>query len=400
MGVSRSAQFGDRSLFPTLEARAYLNHAAVSPPSSAVRDAVSEVIDAYAMKGVGAVLHFVEERETLRGQLASLVGAEPGEIGFVSNTTHGVAAVALSHPWKTGDTILLFEGEFPTNITPWQRAAERHGLGLKWCPLDPFLRSHEEGMAEFERRLTPEVAMVAVSAVQFQTGLRMPLEAMARLCADRDVALFVDAIQACGSVPINVDWGIDYLSCGGHKWLMGLEGAGFLYVRDKRAQAWDPVFAGWLSHEEPLRFLFEGKGHLRYDRELRRRADVVEAGAQNAVGYAALGASVSLLSSLGVQSIHAHINAYLDRIEPELVHRGFRSMRSAEQSARSGILSLRPPDGVDGGQLVNHLGDEGVAVTFPDGFVRLSPHWPNSLAETGSVLEAFDVSLTRQRSNP
>ena len=254
-------------------------------------------------------------------------------------------------------------------------------------------------MLEFERLLGTGIAMVAVSAVQFQTGLRMPIEDISRLCSERNVALFVDAIQACGSVPVDVSWGIDYLSCGGHKWLMGLEGAGFLYVREERAQAWDPAFAGWLSHEEPLRFLFEGQGHLRYDRALRRRADVVEAGAQNAVGYAALGASVSLLSALGVEAIHAHINDYLDRVEPELIDRGFRSLRSPDVLGRSGILSLRPPEGIDGGHLVSSLGEQGVAVTFPDGYVRLAPHWPNALSEAGLVLETFDSCLARLRSN-
>src|SRR5690606_30897796 len=112
------------------------------------------------------------------------------------------------------------------------------------------------------------------------------------------------------------------------KWLMGLEGAGFLYVRPDRAAALEPRVAGWLGHEQGLDFLLHGPGHLRYDRPLKRSADVVEGGACNAVGYAALEAAVDLIASLGVEAIHAHANTYLDALEPALVDRGFESLRS------------------------------------------------------------------------
>jgi selenocysteine lyase/cysteine desulfurase len=398
--VSSAPSFGDRSLFPELEAKVYLNHAAISPPSTAVKEALQGVVATYARHGVNAVRPFVEERDELRSRLGTLIGADSTEIGFVPNTSQGVVAAALSHPWNPGDQIVLFQGEFPTNVTPWQRAAQRYGLEIKWCPLTPFESSPEEGMQALEEIISPAVAMIAVSAVQFQTGLRMPLEALGALCRARGIALFVDAIQGCGAVPIDVGWGIDYLSCGGHKWLMGVEGAGFFYARQSRTQLWEPPFAGWLSHEEPLSFLFEGAGHLRYDRPLRRQADVVEVGAQNALGYAALGASLGLIESLGVPAIYAHINSYLDCLEPALIERGFHSKRTRLVSGRSGILSVIPPERLDGGMLTQSLAEEGVAVTFPDGHLRFAPHWPNSLDEVSGVIEALDRCVTRQVAKP
>ena len=64
-------RMGDRSLFPTLAAKAYLNHAAISPPSEPVRAAVARLLEDYAREGVGAFPRWQEQRERLRGKLAA-----------------------------------------------------------------------------------------------------------------------------------------------------------------------------------------------------------------------------------------------------------------------------------------------------------------------------------------
>ena len=390
--MTELAQLGDRSLFPDLEARAYLNHAAVSPVSSAVRHAVTAALDDYARRGVGAIGAWIEQRTRLRGKLAALIGARPEEIAFVPNTTSGVTDIALCFPWQRRDRVVLFTGEFPANVTPWQRAAELHHLETTFLSLEPFARSADEGLESLRVELARGVRLVAVSLVQFQTGLRMPVEAMAKLCQKHGAQLFVDGIQGVGAVPIDVERsGVDYLACGGHKWLMGLEGAGFLYVRQKRAAQLRPHVAGWLSHRNGLSFLFEGSGHLRYDRPIKQTAEFVEGGAYNTLGYAGLEASVDLLAQVGIDSIHAHANAYLDVLEPLLVERGFQSLRSSSSDARSCILGTIPPEGRPVTELHRALAARGIAVTIPDGVLRFAPSWPNSVAEIPGVMAAIDA---------
>ena len=388
------ARMGDRSLFPDLEPFAYLNHAAISPPSLAVRDAVHAILDDYLRRGVSALPTWLAQRERLRDKLASLIGGAASDVAFVPNTTRGVTDVALCLPWEPGDRILLLEGEFPANVSPWQRAAERFGLEIAWLPVAAFEESHEAGVAALCDALDRGVRLVAVSAVQFQTGLRMPVAELARACHERGAELFVDAIQGCGVVPLDVVAdGIDYLSCGGHKWLMGPEGTGFLYVEAERAAALRPLVAGWLSHEDGLRFLFEGAGHLRYDRPVKRSAAMVEGGAYNGLGLAGLEASVDLILALGVHAIHQHVQAYLDPLEAGLRSRGFASARAARPEARSGILSVRPPEGLTVQALQGALSARGVAVTIPDGWLRFAPHWPNAPGEVPRVLAALDEVL-------
>lgn len=380
--------------FDDLEAPAYLNHAAVSPHNRPLRRAVQQVMDDYGRKGMGAFGPWLARREALRGQLGALMGAPAESIGFVPNTTAGVIAVAQGIEWRAGDVIVLFEEEFPANTTPWQLAAEQYGLEIRWVPMTPFLRSHEEGLAALRQALRGGVRLVAVSAVQFRTGLRMPLRDIAGLAHDAGGEVFVDGIQALGGTPLDADEdGFDYLSAGGHKWLMGAEGAGVLYVHPKRAAALQHRLAGWLGHEQPFDFLMRGPGHLRYDRPLRQGVDVVEQGTQNLLGYVALEASVGALSALGVDAIYSHVGSYLDALEQPLCELGFRSLRDQNRAGRSTLLCLEVPQGVDAVRLHACISQRGVVSAIPDGVLRLSPHWHNSLDETPMVCRAIEASL-------
>lgn len=386
--VSKVA-LGDRALFPELESFAYLGHAAVSPASSEVRRAVAAVADDYARHGFGAFGRWLEQRERLRARIARLINASTADVGFVASTTISVVDIALSLPWKAGERIVCFRGEFPANVTPWQQAARTFGLEV--CFLDADAFRTDEGLALLEEELARGVRLVAVSAVQFATGLRMPLEAIAERAHAAGAEVFVDAIQATGAVPVDVAQSkVDYLGCGSHKFLMGLEGAAFLYVRPDRMASLVPRTAGWLSHEEPLRFLTEGAGHLRYDRPIRGDVTYFEGGAQNGVGLAALEAALAPIEALGVPRIFEHVQGYLDELEAGLLERGFRSERSAEPSRRSATLSVVPPAELELNRLASGLSARGVVVSTPDGRLRFAPHWPNALDEVPRVLAALD----------
>jgi selenocysteine lyase/cysteine desulfurase len=389
------ARLGDRSLFPDLGPAAYLNHAGASPPSLPVGRAVTELLAAYAASGARAVATALAVRARLREKLGRLLGVRSADVALTSGTTHGVQAIALSFPWRRGDRVVLFDGEFPANVTPWQRAAELFGLEIAFLPLSLFEQSAGAGLGELEAALRRGARLVAVSAVQFRTGLAMPIAEMAALCARHGAELFVDAIQALGAVPFDAaGLGVDYAAGGGHKWLMGVEGAGVLYVRPERVNALRPALAGWLSHADPVSFLTEGGGHLRYDRPIRHEASLFEAGSAGTLAQAALDASLGLLLDLGIPAIHAHANRYLDRLEPVLQSRGFSSLRSRDPAGRSCILSAAPPPGHDPRRIREGLARAGVVVAIPDGLVRFAPHWPNDAdREIERVAAALDAVL-------
>jgi cysteine desulfurase / selenocysteine lyase len=395
-----AAILGDRSLYPNLQARAYLAYAATAPVSSAVQAAVNRVLDSYAQRGNVAFLEWLERREQLRGQLGTLINAPAADIAFTSGTTRGISDLALSLPWQRGQRIALFEAEFPANVTPWQRAAELYGLGIDFVPMSRALDDEDSFLRPLTQLLQRGTRLVAVSAVQFQTGLRMPLARIAELCQTHGAELCVDAIQACGVVPVDVSrTGIDYLVCGAHKWLLGPEGAGFVYARPERARALLPRTAGWLSHEDGTSFLFAGPNQLRYDRPLKQNVQMLEGGSSSTLGFAALEAAIEPLLSLTQAAILQHVWRYHDALEPAIVARGFHSLRTARLDGRSGILSFRPPERIAAGDLVMELRSRGVFASMPDGLFRLAPHFPSSLSEIETVLGALDEALTALRSH-
>lgn len=391
-GESVKARLGDRSLFPDLQAKSYLAHAAISPLSAPVKARVDELTTDYARLGVEALPRWLKERARLRESLAATIGARPEDVGFSQSTTPGVVWVANAIDWKRGDRVLLFEGEFPANVTPWQQAARTYGLELVTIPSAPFFESADAGLAAVERELAKGARLVAVSEVRFQDGLRMPTAALGRLAHRHGAELFVDAIQALGAVPVDVAE-IDYLATGAHKFLMGLEGAGFVYVAPSRIGALVPRLAGWLGHEDALSFLFEGPGHLRADRPFRASADVIEQGAQSGASLAALQASVEILDALGPGRIFDHVQSLHDALEPALLEMGFRSLRAGDPSSRSASLCVLPPPGVDVRALHRGLLSRGVVASIPDGFLRFAPHWPNASAEVPFVIESLHSAL-------
>lgn len=390
------ATLGDRALYPELE-DVYLGWAAIAPASTLVRAQVGAFLSDYAKGGLSGFGRWLGQRARLKERAAAFVGADASDLAFCQSTTQGIIALARSIDWKPGDRVILFDGEFPANVTPWQRVAVDFGLELVTVPLAPFFRSHEEGLAALSHELRKGARLVAVSAVQFQSGLRMPIEAIAKASHAAGAEIFVDAIQALGVVPFDVgrgtDAAIDYAATGGHKWLAGLEGAGFVYVAPERVAALEPRMAGWLSHEGALDFLLAGSGHLRYDRAVRKSADFLEPGAQSHIGLAALEAGLAPLQHLGPGAILAHVQTLHDRYEAIFRDHGFGSLRTEEPEGRSGILSFECPEGVDPIALQHGLRDHGIVVAIPDGLIRVAPHWPNDLAECERVAKALSELL-------
>ena len=394
-----SATLGDRGLYPELQAKAYLAYAATAPVSSAVKAVVNRVLDGYAARGNVAFFEWIEQRERLRQKLGQLIGAAPQDIALTSGTTRGISDLALCFPWKTGDRVVLFDGEFPANVSPWQRAAELFGLRIDFVPMASAIEDEDSVLEPLARFLERGVRLVAVSAVQFQTGLRMPLERIAALCQRHGAELCVDAIQACGAVPLDVAaLGVDYLACGAHKWLLGPEGVGFIFARPERAKALIPRTAGWLSHEDGTTFLFAGPGQLRYDRPIKQTLQMLEGGSSSTLGFAALEAAIDPLLALTPAAILAHLGRYHDAAEPGFVERGFRSLRAPRAAGRSGILSFQPPPGISATDLVMQLRQRGVFASMPDGLLRLAPHFPNALSEIETLIPALDEALTALRS--
>ena len=160
---------------------------------------MNAVIAGQAQHGVAAIKVLTKTRGHPGGG-GLLLGVLAANIALVSNTSTAISRVAASIPWQTGDAIVCLRGEFPANTTPWQQAAREHGLRIVWLDANDFRT--DDGLNRLDDALSNHrVRLVAVSAVQFSTGLRMPVESMTDIAHRHGAAVFVDAIQRWGPRP-------------------------------------------------------------------------------------------------------------------------------------------------------------------------------------------------------
>jgi len=369
-----------RELFPDLQYSAYINHASVSPLNARAMAAMNRLMRRYAQVGVKAWGESVACRDRLREKLAALIGASAGDIGLVSNTSQGLQIVAQEYPWRSGDRLVLFRGEFPGNVVPWLQAAERFGLEPIWLDLDDLA----ERSPAFQDAMARKPRLLAISWVQYQTGRTQSMAALSRLRDEFGVHLCVDAIQGLGPRTLDLaETPVDFIACGGHKWLMSPEGVGFMYIHPDRIGEMNPVLAGWLSQESPIDFLVEGGGLVDYRKPMRRSADRVEAATLNSFGFAGMEASIDLFLEIGPAWIEERVGALV-----RLCREGLRELGAplCDRDVDAGIVSFKPPAEFMK-RYARGLERRGVIVATPDGHVRASPHFYNDENDVARFLD-------------
>ena len=143
------------------------------------------------------------------GAAARLIGARD-EIALVKNTSEGIATVAMGLDWRPGDKIVCFREEFPANFLPWQRLASK-GVEIEALSIEDPLDRVDQACRG--------ARLLAVSYVNYLSGIRVDLKAFGEICRRQGCFYFVDAIQGMGAFPIDVEaTGIDALAADGHKW--------------------------------------------------------------------------------------------------------------------------------------------------------------------------------------
>ena len=368
-----SLSLGYRDAFPACEGRTYLNCAAVAPGSTRVRAAINAWLDDHVAQGNMASGQWWTRAAEARARTAALIGASPKEVAFVRSTSHGLAMVAEGLDWRPGDEVAVASAiEYPSNVYAWKHLADR-GVRLR------EIRAVDGAVTPeaVEDAIGPRTRLVAVSSVQFASGHRTDVDAIGRLCRDRDVLFVVDAIQQAGAFPIDVKAsGIHAMAACSHKWMLGLLGIGFLYVdRDLLARL-RPVLVGWHSVEDP--FAFDG---TRFD--LRSDASRLEEAAPSFPLVYGLGAAVEMLLDAGVADVASHITGLLDRAANALEAIGCEVSPAPEH--RAGILMIKPAADVDA--LAEACAERNIAVSVRRGRLRLSPHLYNNEDDVDALVE-------------
>jgi selenocysteine lyase/cysteine desulfurase len=367
-----------RNLFPITESCHYLNHAAVSPTSTRVRDTVKAWMDDLTLHGMANVVDWVRRERDTRVSAARILGATPDEIAFVRSTSHGLGTFAEGLSWQVGDEVAVCtQLEYPANVYPWMHLADRGVVLRSIEPTDGGVTA-----AAVADVLGPRTRLVSVSSVEFATGVATDLEAIGSLCRERGVLFCVDGIQSVGAFPLDVVKAkIDFLSADSHKWQLGLPGIGVAFVRRDVLPLLRPSVVGWKSTKTPLDF-----DHLNF--ELRDDAAKLEEGTQSFATILGLGSALTLLEEVGIDRIAAHIADWLDEAHQALAAAGLDP--APERALRKGILTFRPPAGT-AEEFAAHAQQSGVMLSSRRGRVRISPHFYSDERELAALLALIRI---------
>ncbi|HLI06208.1 MAG TPA: aminotransferase class V-fold PLP-dependent enzyme [Ktedonobacteraceae bacterium] len=373
--------------FPVTRNCVYLNHAANGPLPRPVARGLHEYIDD---RSNYASMHGERWRMYEQGahrRMADMIGAQPEQIAFTASTGDGMMMIAQGLPWQEGDSVITAEGEFPSNVYPWLNLREQ-GVQVHLVPQRGG-RIPPEAIFERIEQDRGHTRLVSLSLVEFSTGYRNDIAAIARYCHERGILCGIDAMQALGALAIDVQaLGVDYLSAAAHKWLLGPQTTGILYVSDDFLSRLRLPRRSWFSVAEPFDF-------FNYEQSLKEGAARFEHSSSNSTAIIGLDAALSVFESLdgGMAAVETRILDLTARLIAGLKRLGYPVVSPQGSGERSGIVCFTPHpqrSGMTPQQIVNELEARNIAAAARGTVTRISPHFYNTIEEIDTLLNALE----------
>jgi selenocysteine lyase/cysteine desulfurase len=364
-----------RSEFPIFRERVYLNTCSLGALGERTRRKVAEFLDLWQSRGAAAWYDvWWAALGELRARYAAVIGAAPAEIALAPSISVAVGTVAEALDYAKRPKVVVTSLDFPTIAYQWLAKARR-GIDVVVVESPDGVTIPVDAIA---RAVDDRTALVATSHVYFTSGAIQDIRAVAELAHARGALCLVDAYQSVGQVPVDAHAaGVDFLTAGGLKWLLGGTGIVFLYVREEVARRLQPTIAGWFGHREQFAF----DPHVLEFHDDARRFELGTPAL--AAIYAQLG-GLEYIEEIGVPAIRQVTATLTEDLIVRAREAGFAPKVAAEASARSAIVMLPVSDPA---AAVRHLAEGGVIADARPGHVRLSPFFYNVQDDHVSALE-------------
>lgn len=366
-----------RKEFPFTKQIIFFNHASFGPMPEKSWKATEEYYKGLRLKKVAD-----DDREAfqilerIRNLIAKMIKAKPEEIAFVPNTSYGLNVAAWGLDLKRGDKVILSDVEFPANVYPWTNLKQK-GIKTK------FIASKNKcfDIDNFVKAIDKRTKVLSISFVQYFNGFKNDLETIGKICEENDIFVVVDGIQGIGSADLDVKkCKIDFLSCGGQKWLLSSLGTGFFYLSSQAKRKVKPSFFGWMGVDWGLDFTDLLKFNLKPFSSARR----FEIGTYPYSLLWSMHSSLRLLSQIGIKNIEKHNLELLDLLIDYLNDSPYQIKSSLEPKHRSSIFSF---SGKNIGKLYEKLIKNRILVSFREETIRVSPHFYNTKEEVNKLIE-------------
>ncbi len=293
-----------RRQFPVTERLLYLDSAHQTPLATSVREALlgfyREGLETAGPKPV-----WLDRIEQVRARVAKLLNAAPAEIAFTKNTSEGMNIAANALPLTAGDNVLLVEGDHPNNAYAFLNL-RRKGVEVRFVPM-----TGETARAEmFAPHIDARTRAISLSHVTFHAGHRFDIDGVGALCAQKGLYFVIDAMQSTGVIPLDARAsGASLIGSGCHKGLLVPQGLGILYCRQGLDEL-QPAYLAMSSLAHPPADYIARADNM----APKAGAGRFEIGNLNLPDIHALDASLTLIESVGLSAIEAHLYDLGDRL--------------------------------------------------------------------------------------
>ena len=350
-----------RAQFPILRRAVYLANCSQSPQSVRVRKAVDAYLDDWAETGMNWQ-RWMEEVDLSKREFARLIGARPEEISMHGSASQAISTVANSFDYSgKRNRVIVTEADFPTVVVIW-KACLRLGLTLD---IVPVVRG-EIDPASYKRFLDERTLLLCLPHVYYQNGFKQDIGPIAEMAHRKGALLFVDAYQALGTEPVDVrQMDIDILVSGNLKYLLGLPGSAYLFVKKELVPGMKPTATGWFGQENPFSFDIR---EFRYADDARR----FDTGTPIVAAAYAASEGMRIINEIGVAGIKPWIDELSRYALGGIEERGFETSSPKDISKKGAITAVPVPSPQEAEM---ELKKRGIIVSARGNTVRLAHHF-------------------------
>ena len=366
-----------RSYFPYLKNKIiYFNHASTGPITTKVKERIEYFLKERGEEAKDDYWAFKSVADETKSMIGEMINCSSDRIAFLDNTTNGIIWLAQGIEWKPGDRIILNDVEFPANVYPFLQLKEK-GVEIDFIKSTNGIVTAEEII----NAIQPRTKLISISFVQFLSGYRIDLEKLGKVCREKGIIFSVDAIQGLGAVSLDVEkFNIDFLASGTQKWLLGLQGLAFIYVRKELQDVMKSAPIGWLAVKDAWNL-------LDFDLATKETAERFQPGTLNNLGIYAFNSSMKFFKEFSFDEIENQVLSNSKYFFEELEEIGYNSpLLSLPEEHLAGIVSFQSENAQ---KIFDILSQKKIVCSLREGYIRFAPHFYNTKQEIDFVVDTL-----------
>lgn len=359
-----------------------MNNCSQAPQMDVTRAAAERYLESWNREGMDwdAWMH---EVHLAKAEFAALINAAADDIAVFSSVSEATSAVASAIDFSGARAnVLVSEAEFPTVAHVWL-AQQARGAKVTWAPV----RDGTIDPAEYDTRADERTAVISACHAYYQNGFIQDIGRIAARARAVGALSYIDAYQSLGAVPVDVKaLGVDFLASGNLKFLMGIPGVAFLYIRPEIVETLRPTMTGWFGRANP--FVFQAK-----TLDWSPSASRFDTGTPPIANAYVARAGMAIIREIGPRRIRAWHEQLSRRLIDGGRARGLTLHGTGDIARKSAVTAfvVRDSHAVEEAMLAC-----GVLPSARGDVIRLAPHFYSTLDDVDLALDVLaEVSRTK-----